>query len=128
MPTFVSETFRRFVFVGIGNTILGMGVIFAAMQTFPLVAANLIGYLVVVPLSFVAHRQLSFRHRGLRFPAFIKYVFVVFVGYLTNLFVLTALSQHSVNPYLSQACAICSHVLVTYLLSRSIVFKERECE
>lgn len=128
MRIFANSPFARFVIVGMGNTGLGLAVIFAAMQFFAPVTANLIGYLVVVPLSFLGHREMSFRHRGQRMHAFLKFIAVVFVGFLTNLVVLQALSRLNINPYLIQVCAIGSHVLVTYLLSRNFVFKEHECE
>lgn len=57
----IDRTLIRFLIVGIGNTILGLGVIFGARQIFSDIVANLIGYLVVVPISFLSHRDLSFK-------------------------------------------------------------------
>lgn len=128
MHTFGSNTFGRFLVVGVGNTVLGLAVIFTAAQAYSPFIANAIGYLIVVPVSFMTHRQMSFRHKGQRLPAFLKYLLVIGAGYLSNLFVLSVLTEGRFNPYLTQACAISTHVLVTYYLSRIIVFKEAECD
>ena len=67
------HTLARFLMVGVGNTILGLAVIFGARQFCSDVAANLIGYLIVVPVSFLSHRDISFRDTGNRMAAFARY-------------------------------------------------------
>lgn len=114
----------RFVSVGIGNTALGLAVIFAARQTFPDFMANLIGYLVVVPISFLTHRDLSFRDHGSRWSAFVRYLLTITIAYFANAFVLTRSLQANINPYLAQTAAIGSHIVVTFLLSRYFVFMQ----
>lgn len=96
--------------------------IFGARQFVSDVAANLIGYLVVVPISFLLHRRVSFGDVGRRWPAFLRYLVVIGIGYLANLGCLTALLSRGVDPYLSQAAAIAVHVLVTFFASRAFVF------
>lgn len=118
----IDRTLVRFLAVGIGNTVLGLAVIFGARQFFPDLVANLIGYLVVVPISFLTHRDLSFRDKGCRRRAFLRYIPTIGAGYAANYLVLTAGLNASINPYLCQSFAIGSHVVVTYLLSRLFVF------
>lgn len=63
----LDRTLARFLMVGVGNTISGLAVIFSARQFYP-AAANLIGYLIVVPVSFLSHRDI-FRDTGDRMAA-----------------------------------------------------------
>lgn len=118
----IDRVLARFVLVGIGNTALGLGVIFIAKQFVPDLIANIIGYFVVVPISFLTHRDLSFQDKGNRLAAFGRYLPVIGVGYTANLALLTILLSLGANPYLAQACAIGVHVCVTYSLSRMLVF------
>lgn len=118
----IDRTLVRFLFVGVGNTILGLAVIFGALQFFTDIVANLIGYLVVVPVSFLSHRDLSFRDKGSRMAAFGRYLPTIAAGYTANYAVLTICLNAGANPYLAQTAAIACHVAVTYILSRLFVF------
>ena len=118
----LDRTLLRFLVVGVGNTVLGLGVIFGARQFFPDVVANLIGYCIVVPISFISHRDLSFRDTGGRLATFVRYLPTILIGYLANYLVLTSGLRAGLNPYLVQAGAIGCHVVVTYVLSRIFVF------
>ena len=116
------RTLARFLMVGVGNTILGLAVIFGARQFCSDVAANLIGYLIVVPVSFLSHRDISFRDTGNRMAAFARYMPTILAGYAFNYAALTVLLSAGTNPYLAQTVGIACHVIVTYLLSRLFVF------
>ena len=118
----IDRTFFRFLLVGIGNTILGLGVIFGALQFCTDIVANLIGYLVVVPISFLTHRDLSFKDRGSRRTAFLRYIPTIAAGYAANYAMLSSSLKFGANPYLAQTLSIGCHVAVTYLLSRVFVF------
>ncbi|WP_172600128.1 GtrA family protein [Sulfuricystis multivorans] len=122
----IDRTLVRFLAVGAGNTALGLAVIFSSRQIFSDVAANLIGYLVVVPISFLAHRDLSFRDRGNRLKAFVRYIPTILTGYCANFAMLTVAMQSGTNPYLAQTAAIACHVLATYIMSRIFVFPSHE--
>ena len=118
----IDRTLFRFLLVGIGNTMLGLGVIFGARQFFTDIVANLIGYLVVVPISFLTHRDLSFKDRGSRRTAFLRYIPTIAAGYAANYAMLSSSLKFGANPYLAQTLSIGCHVAVTYLLSRVFVF------
>ncbi|PIQ12136.1 MAG: hypothetical protein COW70_10875 [Hydrogenophilales bacterium CG18_big_fil_WC_8_21_14_2_50_58_12] len=122
----IDRVFARFLLVGVGNTALGLGVIFLARQFTGDVMANLIGYLVVVPVSFLTHRDLSFRDGGHRWAAFARYLPTILAGYAANYAVLTTGLALAFNPYFVQTGAIGCHVVVTYLLSRLFVFHHIE--
>lgn len=68
--------------------------------------ANLIGYLVVVPISFLTHRDLSFKDRGSRRTAFLRYIPTIATGYAANYAMLTSSLKFGANPYLAQTLAI----------------------
>ena len=116
----------RFIGVGLINTLFGLAVIFAARPFVGEFSANAIGYLVVVPLSFLAHRTVSFRDKGNRWSAFARYLPTIAAGYLANLLTL-GIGLGLTNAYVAQTAAILSHVTVTYVLSRHFVFREHEC-
>jgi len=118
----IDRAFRRFLLVGMGNTAMGVGVIFVARQFVPDLIANAIGYLLVVPVSFLTHRDISFRDGGSRLGAFLRYVPVVAIGYGINVIALTNSMSLGVNEYIAQSTAISCHVVATYLLSRLFVF------
>lgn len=120
-----SRVFSRFVLVGMLNTVLGLGVIFAASTFVNDFVANLIGYLVVVPVSFLFHRDFSFRDKGSRWAAFLRYLPTTGAGYAANLATLTV-GLGFMNHFLAQTAAIGSHVAVTYLLSHMFVFLNQE--
>jgi putative flippase GtrA len=120
----IDRIFLRFVLTGIANTILGLGVIYVARQWVGDFAANLIGFLLVVPVSFITHRSWSFRDAGSLLPTFSRYLPSVLAGYAANLMVLRTGLAIGANPYLVQGLAIATHVAISYLLSRLVVFLE----
>lgn len=122
----VMRRFSRFIVVGIGNTIIGLGVIFSAKQMTDDVTANLIGYLIMVPLTFYFHRNITFKDTGRRLPAFGRYIVSISIGYLCNRLMLTWALSMGINAYISQILAIGSHVAVIYLLSLFFVFVKYE--
>lgn len=124
----IDRIFARFIVVGCGNTLLGLAVIFAARQFVTDVHANMLGYVIVVPVSFLTHRYLSFRDKGDRLMSFLRYVPTVAAGYAVNLQVLSHALAAAVNPYLAQTASITSHVMVAYLLSRLFVFLAPEMD
>ncbi len=112
----------RFIVVGGGNTVLGLGVIFIAKQVTDDVNANFVGYLLMVPLTFLSHRYLTFRDTGSQLPAFGRYLVSIMVGYIGNRLVLSWALNAEVDAYISQIFAIAAHVVLVYLLSVVFVF------
>ncbi len=121
----IDRTLCRFVVVGLANTVIGLAVIFAFRSIVNDFLANLLGYMLVVPLSFLTHRRLSFRDVGSLWQAFVRYLPTVTIGYTVNLTVLTYGLSVNANPYLIQSVAISAYVAVTYLLSRYFVFRSQ---
>lgn len=121
----MGATAYRFLLTGVANTALGLAVIFLAQQFVSPVLANAIGYLIVVPASFLAHRSYSFRDDGALKPAFGRYLLTVAIGYLANRLTLEAGLAVDWNPYVVQTLAIAAHVVTTFLLSKTYVFRQQ---
>jgi putative flippase GtrA len=114
--------FIRYLLIGFINTLLGVGVILGAREFCSEIASNAIGYLIVVPLSFLLHREFSFRDKGEKLSAFARYLPTILAGYGSNVAALTAALKAGINPYFSQLAAISTYVLVTFFLQRTFVF------
>jgi putative flippase GtrA len=113
---------KNYLLVGLFNTFSGAAVIFVARSFCSEFAANLLAYLFVVPLSFLAHREYSFRDRGGMLGAFGRYLPTVLAGYGGNYAVLALALDASISPYFAQAGAVTAHAGITCLLSRTFVF------
>jgi putative flippase GtrA len=118
----MSNTFVRFVIVGLGNTCLGLFVAITAGHYFSPITANLIAYVVVVPISYLSHRSLSFLDRGDIIRSFARYLLVIAFGYLGNLAALNLLLHLNIPVPMAQAGALTVHVASTYLMTRFFVF------
>lgn len=118
------DKLTRFGIVGSANTALGLLVIFAARQYTDDITANLIGYVVMVPLTFYCHRRVTFRDRGHPLRSFLRYIGSILIGYISNRIVLGSALALSVNAYVAQALSIAAHVVVIYVLSTIFVFNQ----
>ena len=115
----------RFVLVGIANTILGYTVILGAtMATGNAWLGNLIAYTLVVPVSFVSHRRVSFQHGGSPTRAFVRYLPLVVAAYALNALTLGIMLRLNVPVLAAQTLAMSLYVLATFLGCRFFVFRE----
>lgn len=115
----------RYLLVGLGNTVLGLGIIFLLRQAVNDFAANLVAYFIVVPISFITHRNISFRDRGKKISACTRYMVVVLVGYAINVILLGSAIYLEINEYAAQTMSIIAYVFVTYVMTRLFVFTEQ---
>jgi putative flippase GtrA len=116
----------RYLAVGVLNTCVGLGVIYAAMYFAHLgnVAANLIGYIVGAAFSFFVNKYWTFSNRNAAGPQFVRFVLVLSVAYLVNLAAVTTLvNGFEVNPYIAQALGTAPYTTVGYLGSRYFAFR-----
>lgn len=117
------NTLGRYTLAGLFNSALGFGIILGGRHWIGDLAANAIAYLVVVPLSFLSHRDFSFRDRGARGPAMARYMVVVLAGHALNVLTLIVLKHLGLLPELAQILAVCTYVGVSYLAARYYVFR-----
>jgi putative flippase GtrA len=115
----------RFLVVGLLNTCVGLGTIFACKYFFSLadVPANVIGYLVGLTNSFFWNRSWTFAHSGENVGTAVRFVMVFAVAYSANLLLLMSLlAQLRISSYVAQALANVLYTAVFYLGSRYFVF------
>ena len=117
----------RFAAVGVLNTAVGLGVIFAGMAVLGLgdVAANALGYAVGLVVSFLGNRSWTFRHRGPWRGALVRFVAVFAGAYLVNL--LTMLSVRDGlrwGSYAAQIAGTLAYPIVFFLGSRSLAVRK----
>lgn len=121
----------RYSCVGVINTLVGLGVIYAAKWFGGLgdPAANAIGYGVGISIGFAANRQWTFRDNGRFSSALPRYLVAVGLGYLLNLAaVLLLIESLSVNSYVAQGLGIAPYVVFVFLASRHFVFRSSATE
>jgi len=122
VPVSGRSEFVRYLLVGIGNTTLAFAVVLVGRLYLSETTANLLAYLIVVPVSFFTHRTISFRDRKSMWISFFRYLPVILFCYLGNLVILHALLHFGIWPPLAQVVSIASYVLATYLLGKHFVF------
>ena len=117
----------RFVVVGIGNTIVGLGVIYAGkwLLQFGDVLANLLGYACGFSMSFALNKRWTFRYQGPPGPALARFLAVLVIAYLLNLaVVVSSRDLLHCNSYLAQALGIIPYSGFGYVGSRFFAFPQ----
>jgi len=115
----------RFLLVGLANTVLGLAIIYSLKLAVGMhdVAANLVGYVLGIGVSYAAHAAWSFSYRGPTGAALPRYVVVTVLAYLANLATVSAaLYWWGANGYVAQALGVPPYVLVGYLGAKTYVF------
>lgn len=118
--------FIRFILVGIVNSGLGYGIIFACMYLAGLSPelSNVIGYLIGLVVSYLLHRNFTFRSIKARRAEFVCFAVVFLIAYCTNLVTLIVLVRAmGVHAGLSQAIAGVVYIGTSYLLNKYYVFQ-----
>jgi putative flippase GtrA len=120
---------RKFLSVGVANTVVGLLVIYAAKWFLHCgdVAANVLGYSIGLMLSFALNSRWTFGYNGPRLPALVKFIFVTLAAYGMNLAtVLGAIHWFELNGYAAQALGIVPYTATSFLASKYFVFRNRE--
>lgn len=114
----------RFLLVGIGNTLVGLAVIYAVKAFFGVgdVAANALGYGVGFLISFSLNRSWTFRHQGVVTRALAAFLIVQAAAYSLNLACVLAMIGFGIDSYVAQALGIPPYTVVSYLGSRYFAF------
>lgn len=121
-----SRTAAKFVVVGLSNTLIGLGAIYALKAFLGLddAFANFFGYCAALLWSFLLNRSWTFEHRGHEARAFARFIVVVAVAYVVNLLaVLHLVRDLQVNGYIAQALGIVPYSLLFYLGCKLYVFR-----
>lgn len=122
-----TDTTLRFLVVGVVNTMVGLGTIFAAKGLFDMadVAANAIGYAIGLLVSFTLNRNWTFRHSGPISSAIVVFLMVQAVAYSLNLVCVLSLIGFGVDSYLAQALGMPPYTVASYLGSRYFAFASK---
>lgn len=116
----------RFGLVGLANTAVGLGTIFAlkALAGWGDVPANIAGYALGICVSFVLNRRWTFGHRGSWPRALARFLALFGVCWVVNLLVLLALRDRlGVDPYAAHVGGMVVYTVLFFLGSRLVVFR-----
>ncbi|MEO8118442.1 MAG: GtrA family protein [Rhodoferax sp.] len=118
------KTVLRFLLVGIVNTLVGLGVIFAAKGVFGLgdVVSNAIGYGIGLLVSFSLNRYWTFRHTGPVSNAIAIFFVVQAAAYSLNLVCVLGSIEYGIDSYIAQALGMPPYMVISYLGSRYFAF------
>lgn len=114
----------RYGAVGALNTVVGVAVIYLFMALgLGDVAANAIGYLVGLSLSYALNSQWTFRYRGAHADAVPRFVLVIAAAYAANLAaLLLARDLGGVDSHLAQLFGVAAYVGIGFVGSRLYAF------
>jgi len=115
--------FLKFAAIGAINTLVGLAVIAAAMYFFDLnpIAANAMGYIVGIAVSFALNGKLTFRQPALSARMFTRFVVVSVIAYVVNLAVVWVWLDR--DKYAAQVLGAAVYVLISFFGSRMLVFR-----
>lgn len=113
----------KFLAIGAINTLVGLAVIAAAMYFFSInpIAANAIGYLVGIAVSFTLNGKLTFRQNSLSGSMFARFVAVCLAAYMANVAAVWVWLGH--DKYMAQIIGMVVYLLVSFSGSRMLVFR-----
>jgi putative flippase GtrA len=117
----------KFVLVGVSNTFVGLGTIYAMKSLVGLgdASSNLIGYGVGLSWSFLLNRSWTFEHREHPGTALVRFFAVALVAYIVNLAtVLYCVRVLQVNGYLAQAVGIPPYTILFYFGCKHFAFRK----
>lgn len=123
----ISLQFIRFLLVGVINTCVGLGIIYACKYFAGMgdVLANAIGYCVGLTVSFTLNSRWTFNYSGSILPAVFRFFGVFLVAYVANLAVVMLLiNAFSINGYIAQALGVPAYTLTFYMGSKMLVFRK----
>src|SRR6185312_3561873 len=117
----------KFVLVGVSNTFVGLGTIYAMKSLLGLgdASSNLIGYGAGLSWSFALNRSWTFEHREHAGAALVRFVVVALVAYVANLAtVLYCVKGLRVDGYLAQALGIPPYTILFYFGCKHVAFRK----
>lgn len=120
------KQFFRFVTVGVFNTLLGYGVIFACMYLVKMSpeSSNVAGYAVGLVASYVLHRKYTFNSRQNRHSEIVRFLAGFGVAYASNFAVLVILiHKMGIHVGVSQILAGVAYVVASFVMNKYFVFK-----
>jgi putative flippase GtrA len=126
----MSLTLRRFLLVGIGNSIVGLGVIYLAKWLLGLgdISANVLGYGIGLIVGYSLNRCWTFRHEGGFVTSIAAFLAVQAVAFSLNLVCVLQLIGLGADSYVAQALGVPPYALISYLGSKYFAFASGRIE
>jgi putative flippase GtrA len=127
MPKLLNFTLIRYLITGVGNTLVGLSVIYFCLYVlgWKSAPANLVGYGAGMVFSFAVNKRWTFADTGSHISAFLRFAVVLCVAYLVNLVTVLELEQaFHVNKDLAQAAGVTPYTLVGYFGCRFYAFNK----
>lgn len=118
----------RFLIVGVLNTLVGVGTIWAliGLAGWRDIPANFAGYVVGLICSFILNRRWTFRHRGPWLASAVRFFLVFATAYGANLFAMLLLRDYlAIDRYLAHALATIPYTMIFFVGSRVFAFRSR---
>lgn len=118
----------RYLTVGVFNTLVGIGTIFLCKWAWsmPDIPANACGYGLGVLVSFTLNRQWTFRDRGPRLSAFVRFVIVLLFAYVANLAtVLFCIHGLRIDSYVAHILGVGPYTVVGFIGSKWFAFRSQ---
>ena len=118
----------KFLSVGLVNTFTGLLVIYAAKWFLHAgdVVANVMGYSIGLLVSYTLNSKWTFSYNGPQLYAMGKFGLVTLIAYAINLLtVMISIHFFELNTYLAQALGIPPYTIISFFLSKYLVFRTR---
>jgi putative flippase GtrA len=125
------KQFGRYLLVGLVNTGISYGIIFACMYALRLspVVSNALGYAIGVCVSYALNSSYTFNAKRAGAGTVVRFVMVCGVAYLANLGMLVLLIEAlHVHAGVSQILAGGVYVVSAFLMNKHYVFRHRDRE
>jgi putative flippase GtrA len=116
----------KFGLVGVLNTAIGLGVIYALMWGAGMnpFAANVIGYSLALTSSYLVNKAWTFQDKRRSHRQFVVFLLVFGICYGLQMIVLWILIKPlGVNPYISQPLAMVVYTIANFLGSKFVTFR-----
>lgn len=121
------KQFVKYCIVGVGNTAVGLGLIYAAMGLLGLapLISNFVGFAGAFFVSFLLNRRWTFQSNAHLGRSLVAFAVICFIGYLLNFAaVYSAIHIAGVNPYPAQLIGVAVYAVFVFLGGRYGAFRE----
>jgi putative flippase GtrA len=119
------HSLSRFLLVGVGSYVFDLGIL-AALHSglgVRLAPATTIAFVATLGFNFGLNKIFAFRSGGLVGPAFVKYVLLVVVNYITTIVIVTGLVRLGQSYVWAKTAAVALNAVLNYLAYRFWVFR-----
>lgn len=119
----------RFALVGVVNTLVGLGSIFALKAFLGLgdIEANALGFLAGLGCSFFLNRRWTFEHSGAVFGAAWRFALVFCAAYVANLLTMLGVRDAlHIDAYAAHTAGAVVYTVCFYCGSRWFAFREHD--